>query len=82
MALHMKIKRRKDLTANVCILAAGHHTYWKQFDGLLDKMNEKLDIFERKVKSHGVNVIARALRCGILMHMTPLFCSISPAFCR
>ena len=53
----MKIKRRKELAANVGILGVGHYNYWPQFEGLLDKMNQKLDIFERKVKKHGVNVI-------------------------
>ena len=53
----MKIKRRKKLTANVGILAVGHYNYWPQFDGLLDKMKGKMDIFERKVKNHGVDVI-------------------------
>ncbi len=37
----MKIERRKPLTANVGIISVGLDTYWKQFPGLLDKMNEK-----------------------------------------
>ena len=37
----MKIERRKPLAANVGIISVGLDTYWKQFPGLLDKMNEK-----------------------------------------
>ncbi|MBU0713895.1 MAG: L-fucose/L-arabinose isomerase family protein [Verrucomicrobia bacterium] len=53
----MKIERRKKCTANIGILAVGHYAYWPQFDGLLAKLNEKRNVFERKVKNHGVNVI-------------------------
>lgn len=52
----MNIERRKELTANVGIFGVGHHTYWKQFDGLLDEMHGKLDAFVQKVNAHGVEV--------------------------
>ena len=68
----MKIKRRKELTANVGILAVGHHAYWAQFDGLLDKLNNKLDIFKRKVKSHGVNVAGDIDVPIVLVALQPL----------
>ena len=53
----MKIKRRKELSANIGLLAVGHHTYWKQFDGLLEEMKHKIGILEKKVEKNGVNVI-------------------------
>jgi len=52
----MNIERRKELTANVGIFGVGHHTYWKQFDRLLDEMHGKLDAFVQKVNAHGVQV--------------------------
>ncbi len=51
-----RIPRRKPLTANVGIFGVGHHTYWKQFDGLLDEMHRKLHVFAGKVRNQGVNV--------------------------
>ena len=53
----MKVERRKPLTANVGIVAVGHHTYWAQFDGLLDELLSKRDVFADKVRRNGVNVI-------------------------
>jgi L-arabinose isomerase len=50
------IARRKPLIANIGIFGVGHRTYWRQFDGLLDEMHRKLDIFAGKVRSLGVNV--------------------------
>jgi len=52
----MNIERRKERTANVGIFGVGHHTYWEQFDGLLDEMHGKLDTFVEKVKAHNVQV--------------------------
>ncbi|MEX0929392.1 MAG: hypothetical protein WDZ53_08305, partial [Balneolales bacterium] len=52
----MKVKRRKPRTANIGIFGVGHHTYWTQFDGLLDEMHRKLEIFSGKVKIHEVDV--------------------------
>jgi len=52
----MKIARRKPLEANVGILGVGHYNYWRQFDGLLAKMHEKLAIFHDKVEKNGVKV--------------------------
>lgn len=51
-----KIKRIKPLTANVGVFGVGLDTYWDQFDGLLDEMNHKLDIFAKKVRVNEVNV--------------------------
>ncbi|MEN8228904.1 MAG: L-fucose/L-arabinose isomerase family protein [Bacteroidota bacterium] len=52
-----KIQRLKPLTARVGIYGVGHHTYWGQFEGLLDKLVEKMDVFENRIASHGVEVI-------------------------
>jgi L-arabinose isomerase len=35
----------------------GHHTYWLQFDGLLEQLKEKLTRFETMVGVHGVDTI-------------------------
>lgn len=40
-----KIERLKPLAARVGIVGVGHHTYWGQFDGLLDVMKQKLNEF-------------------------------------
>ena len=51
-----RIARRKKRTANVGIFGVGHYTYWKQFDGLLDEMHQKLDVLVGKVKAQDVSV--------------------------
>ncbi|MFW6328328.1 MAG: arabinose isomerase, partial [Bacteroidota bacterium] len=50
------IKRIKPLTANVGILGVGHKTYWPQFEGLLDEMKKKQQIFAEMVEKNGVEV--------------------------
>ncbi len=52
----MAIQRKKELSAKVGILGVGLNTYWDQFEGLLDEMLHKLDIFANKVKNNGVKV--------------------------
>lgn len=56
-----RIERRKPLTARVGIVAVGHHTYWKQFDGLLEDMHTKMAVFEKKVHACGVEVTSFGL---------------------
>ncbi len=56
-----RIERRKPLTARVGIVAVGHHTYWKQFDGLRDDMIAKMAVFERKVRACNVEVTSFGL---------------------
>lgn len=56
MQEQLKIKRRKALTAHIGVFGVGHYTYWEQFDGLLDEMRRKQDIFVGKVESYGVTV--------------------------
>ncbi|MDD3582987.1 MAG: arabinose isomerase [Kiritimatiellae bacterium] len=57
----MKIERRKPLTAKVGIVGVGHHTYWAQFEGLLDETHRKLEVFDGKVKTHGVETVCFGL---------------------
>ncbi|MDP4679842.1 MAG: hypothetical protein NWS46_05680 [Cyclobacteriaceae bacterium] len=50
------LDRLKPLKSRVGILGVGHHTYWSQFEGLLDQMHDKLRIFETKVQFTGVEI--------------------------
>ena len=52
----MNIPRRKELSAHIGIFGVGHYTYWHQFEGLLDEMHRKQDIFAGKVRSNDVTV--------------------------
>src|SRR5271157_5618583 len=51
-----RIPRRKPLACNIGIFGVGHHTYWPQFEGLLDDMKRKLEVLASKVRACGVNV--------------------------
>ncbi len=53
----MSIPRRKPLTATVGLYGVGHHTYWPQFDGLLDELTAKLIRFENRVTALGGDVV-------------------------
>jgi L-arabinose isomerase len=57
----MNVKRRKKRTANIGIFGVGFHKYWSQFDGLLDELTQKLNIFIDRVKAHKVQVISFGL---------------------
>ncbi len=52
----MRVARRQERTANVGIFGVGFHRYWAQFDGLLDELIGKLDLFVTRVAAHGVSV--------------------------
>ena len=52
----MSVTRRKPRTANVGIFGVGFHKYWPQFDGLLDEMKRKLEVFVGRVKAEQVQV--------------------------
>jgi L-arabinose isomerase len=52
----MKVKRRKKRTASIGIFGVGFNKYWPQFDGLLDELTNKLNIFIDKVKANTVQV--------------------------
>ncbi len=51
------IPRRKPLASTIGVFGVGHHSYWPQFDGLLDEMKRKLSRFVNKVRAHGGQVI-------------------------
>lgn len=50
------IPRRKPLTANIGIFGVGYWKYWEQFDGLLDELTAKQNLFVDKVNLYDVNV--------------------------
>ena len=50
------IPRKKPLAGKAGLIGVGHATYWSQFDGLLDEMHRKLDVFEERLKAHGLEV--------------------------
>jgi len=50
------VKRRKELTANVCLFAVGHKDYWAQFEGLLDELMGHHQEIARRIQAHGVIV--------------------------
>ena len=52
----MRIPRRKPRAANVGVFGVGHHTYWGQFEGLLDEMHGKLRRLVEKVAACDVAV--------------------------
>ncbi len=52
----MLIPRLKPLQANIGILGVGHHRYWAQFAGLLERMHEKQARFAQRVQGYGVSV--------------------------
>ncbi|MBT3379130.1 MAG: L-fucose/L-arabinose isomerase family protein [Lentisphaerae bacterium] len=54
----MQIERRKPLTARVGLVAVGHHTYWDQFEGLLDDLMSKFGVLKDRVTECGVEVEA------------------------
>ena len=53
----MKVPRRKPLNARIGVMSIGLDTYWKQFDGLLDELLKKTDVFKRKVTALSAEVV-------------------------
>ena len=53
----MKIERRRPLDAKVGVLGVGHHRYWAQFAGLLERMHAKQAQFIQRVQAYGVRVV-------------------------
>ncbi len=52
----MNVTRRKKRTAHIGIFGVGFHKYWSQFDGLLNELTNKLNIFTNRVKAYEVQV--------------------------
>lgn len=53
----MQIARRKPLYAKVGVIGVGHHVYWPQFDGLLDRLRAKQELLGEKLKKNQVEVV-------------------------
>lgn len=51
------VARRRPLTAKVGLLAVGHHTYWSQFENLLDEMHRKTAHLKKRIEANGVQVV-------------------------
>ncbi len=49
------IPRKKPLQANIGVFGVGHYTYWAQFDGLLDELRKKQDVFIQKLRVHDIH---------------------------
>lgn len=56
VAVPVRVERRKKRSANIGVFGVGHYNYWPQFDGLLDEMHRKLDIFVNKLEARHVQV--------------------------
>jgi len=52
----MNVTRRKKRTAKIGIFGVGFNKYWPQFEGLLDELTGKLNIFVDRVKASEVQV--------------------------
>jgi len=50
------VDRYQPLSGKAGLLGVGHHTYWDQFDGLLDEMHRKLGYLEKRLQVHGLEV--------------------------
>lgn len=52
----MRVERRKERRARIGIFGVGFHKYWPQFDGLLEELQQKLEVFVAKVRAPGLEV--------------------------
>ena len=52
----VKIPRRKARTAHIGVFGVGHYTYWSQFEGLRDEMEQKIGVLVKKVEANQVRV--------------------------
>lgn len=50
-------RQKKRSVAKIGVFGVAYYKYWEQFDGLLDAMKEKQQVFIRDLKLHGVEVI-------------------------
>lgn len=50
------VTRRKPLAAKIGVFGVGHHTYWSQFEGLYEKMEEKIQHLVDKLSGFDVIV--------------------------
>jgi len=52
----VRVPRRNPRTAHIGVFGVGHQTYWSQFEGLLDELKGKLEVFVKRVETRGVRV--------------------------
>ncbi len=52
-----RIVRRKQTVARIGVFGVGYYKYWSQFEGLLDALKAKQDVFLKKLEKHEVEVI-------------------------
>jgi L-arabinose isomerase len=52
-----RIVRRKQTVARIGVFGVGYYKYWSQFEGLLDALKAKKDVFLKKLEKHEVEVI-------------------------
>jgi L-arabinose isomerase len=51
------VQRRRPLSGKAGLIGVGHHTYWGQFDGLLEEMHRKMGYLEKRLEGHGLEVV-------------------------
>ena len=51
------IARRKPRRARVGLFGVGYHRYWEQFEGLFDELSGYMEVLERSITAHDVEVI-------------------------
>ncbi|MCC6858124.1 MAG: L-fucose/L-arabinose isomerase family protein [Bryobacterales bacterium] len=52
----MRVERRKPRAARIGVFGVGYHVYWKQFPGLLEELQNKLEVLVKKVAARGAEV--------------------------
>jgi L-arabinose isomerase len=57
MSTTITIPRLTPLVARVGVLGVGHHTYWGQFEGLLDEMHRKIGHLVDRLQAYEVEVV-------------------------
>jgi L-arabinose isomerase len=50
------INRRKNAAPRIGVFGVGYHKYWPQFEGLLDHMKDKQEVFLEKLEKYPVEV--------------------------
>lgn len=52
-----RIVRRNQTVAKIGVFGVGYYKYWSQFEGLLDALKAKQDVFLKKLEKHEVELI-------------------------
>lgn len=51
-----QVSRRRPLRCRIGVFGVGHHVYWPQFEGLYEKMTEKVETLAVKLEGYGAEV--------------------------